>query len=41
MLNAVAQFQLIPSKSSQCLVALILMITPSPRHVEDMRKKNT
>jgi len=37
MLNAVAQFQLIFWKSSQYLVALHL----HPRHVEDMRKKNT
>jgi len=41
MLNAVAQFQLISSRSSQYLVASILMITASPRHVEDMRKQNT
>ena len=41
MLNEIAQFQLISWKSSQYLDALILMITPSPRHVEDVRKQNT
>jgi len=44
ILNVVAQFQLISCKSSQYLVALILMITlspPHPHHVEVTRKKNT
>jgi len=41
MLDAVAQFHLISWKSSSYLDALILMITLSPRHVKDVRKKNT
>jgi len=42
MLNAVALFQLISwKKSSKYLDALIIMITPSRRHVEHMAKRNT
>jgi len=41
MLNPLAQFQLIPWKSSQYLDSLNLMITPSPPHVEDMPKQDT